>query len=44
MQTDSVKPERFAKGLEKLDWVGGRNIRIHLRWARGDPEQIRLLA
>jgi hypothetical protein len=26
----------FREGLQKLGWVGGRNIRIDARWAAGD--------
>jgi putative ABC transport system substrate-binding protein len=29
----------FREGLQKLGWIGGRNIRLNIRWARpGDPE------
>jgi hypothetical protein len=31
----------FAQGLERLGWTIGRNVRIDLRWAAGDPERIR---
>ncbi len=31
----------FAQGLERLGWTIGRNVRIDLRWATGDPERIR---
>ena len=27
----------FLQGLQKLGWTGGRNIRIDVRWAGGDP-------
>jgi hypothetical protein len=33
----------LRKGVGKAG-LGGRNMRIDLRWARGDPERIRLLA
>jgi putative ABC transport system substrate-binding protein len=36
--------EALRKGLEKLDWVDGRNMRVDLRWAAGDPERMQLLA
>ena len=31
----------LAQGLALLGWNIGRNIRIDIRWARGDPEQLR---
>ena len=31
----------LAQGLAPLGWKIGRNIRIDIRWARGDPEQLR---
>ena len=31
----------FAQGLERLGWTIGRNVRIDIRWAAGDPERIR---
>ena len=26
----------FAKGLQELGWIDGRNIRIEYRWSAGD--------
>jgi putative ABC transport system substrate-binding protein len=34
----------LAQGLALLGWDIGRNIRIDIRWARGDPEQLRRYA
>jgi hypothetical protein len=34
----------LAQGLALLGWNIGRNIRIDIRWARGDPEQLRRYA
>jgi putative ABC transport system substrate-binding protein len=31
----------LAQGLALLGWNIGRNIRIDIRWAKGDPEQFR---
>ena len=31
----------LAQGLALLGWNIGRNIRIDIRWARGDPKQLR---
>jgi hypothetical protein len=31
----------LAQGLAPLGWNIGRNIRIDIRWARGDPKQLR---
>jgi putative ABC transport system substrate-binding protein len=30
--------------LQDLGWVNGRNIRIELRWAGGDPDRARFYA
>jgi putative ABC transport system substrate-binding protein len=41
---DPESPARlaaFAQGLADLGWTIGRNLRIHYRWAGGDPERIR---
>jgi putative ABC transport system substrate-binding protein len=41
-ENDSSAPARlgaFARGLEELGWIEGRNIRIDLRWAAGDLAQ-----
>jgi putative ABC transport system substrate-binding protein len=34
----------FLNGLQQLGWVDGRNLRIELRWAAGDPERMRKFA
>jgi putative ABC transport system substrate-binding protein len=34
----------FGQGLQQLGWTVGRNVRIEMRWAAGDPERIRLAA
>jgi putative ABC transport system substrate-binding protein len=34
----------FAQGLGDLGWTDGRNLRIYLRWGRGDINRIRALA
>jgi putative tryptophan/tyrosine transport system substrate-binding protein len=34
----------LAQGLEPLGWKVGRNIRMDIRWARGDPELLRRYA
>jgi putative ABC transport system substrate-binding protein len=31
----------FAHGLQQLGWTDGRNARLDVRWAAGDPERIR---
>jgi putative tryptophan/tyrosine transport system substrate-binding protein len=31
----------FLQGLQQLGWTDGRNVRIGLRWAAGDPELTR---
>jgi ABC-type uncharacterized transport system substrate-binding protein len=31
----------FLQGLQQLGWTDGRNVRIDLRWAAGDPELTR---
>ena len=28
----------FLQGLQKLGWTIGRNVRIDIRWAAGDPD------
>jgi len=30
--------------LQELGWVDGRNVRIELRWAGGDPDRARFYA
>jgi putative tryptophan/tyrosine transport system substrate-binding protein len=34
----------FAKGLQELGWIDGRNIRIEYRWSAGDAERTRKYA
>ena len=34
----------FLDALAKSGWIDGRNLRIDLRFAAGDPDQIRVLA
>ena len=34
----------LREGLQSLGWVEGRNIRIDIRWAGGDPEKARTFA
>jgi putative ABC transport system substrate-binding protein len=34
----------FVRMLEQLGWVEGRNVRIDIRWAGGDPAQARRYA
>ena len=29
----------FKETLHQLDWIDGRNIRVEVRWARGDPAE-----
>ena len=31
----------FKEILHQLDWIDGRNMRIEVRWARGDPAEAR---
>jgi putative ABC transport system substrate-binding protein len=31
----------LRQGLEKLDWIEGRNIRIEARWSGSDPDRLR---
>ena len=38
-ESDRTAPARiasFLRGLEKLGWIEGRNIRLDVRWAAGD--------
>ena len=30
----------FLQGMEKLGWIDGRNVRVHIRWAGGSAERI----
>jgi putative ABC transport system substrate-binding protein len=34
----------FIQALAGLGWIDGRNVRIDLRWGRGDTNRIRALA
>jgi putative ABC transport system substrate-binding protein len=34
----------FLQGLERLGWAIGRNVRIDIRWAAGEPERFRQYA
>jgi putative ABC transport system substrate-binding protein len=34
----------FVRGLQELGWTDGRNARLDVRWAAGDPERIRRYA
>jgi putative ABC transport system substrate-binding protein len=34
----------FVHGLQQLGWTDGRNARLDVRWAAGDPERIRRYA
>jgi putative ABC transport system substrate-binding protein len=34
----------FTQALADLGWTDGRNVRMDLRWGRGDPNRIRALA
>jgi putative ABC transport system substrate-binding protein len=36
-----ARHEAFLKGLEKLGWTPGRNVRIEVRWSGGDEAQTR---
>jgi putative tryptophan/tyrosine transport system substrate-binding protein len=29
----------FKEILRQLDWIDGRNVRVEIRWARGDPAE-----
>ena len=34
----------FVQGLQQLGWTDGRNVRIDVRWAAGDPDRFRRYA
>ena len=34
----------FVQMLQQLGWTEGRNVRIDIRWARGDPKEARRYA
>src|SRR4051812_28288374 len=36
--------DAFVQQLNELGWIDGRNVRIHSRWAGGDPERARIYA
>jgi len=31
----------FLQGLQQLGWIAGRNVRLDVRWAAGDADQVR---
>jgi putative ABC transport system substrate-binding protein len=31
----------FKEILHQLDWIDGHNVRVEIRWARGDPAEAR---
>ena len=39
-----VRLDGLRKGLEKMDWVEGRNLRIEARFGAADPERVRAYA
>jgi putative ABC transport system substrate-binding protein len=46
-ENDSVAKDSFVwfrQGLEELGWTEGRNLRMDVRWAAGDPERMRAFA
>jgi putative ABC transport system substrate-binding protein len=46
-ESDTSAQARLAalrEGLQKAGWVEGRNVRLEVRWASGDLEQMRLYA
>ena len=34
----------FTQGLAELGWIDGRNLRMEIRWGRGDIDRIRTFA
>src|SRR5262245_12723822 len=34
----------FVQMLQQLGWIEGRNVRIDIRWTRGDPAEARRYA
>ena len=36
-----VRLDGLRKGLEKMDWVEGRNLRIDVRFGGADPDRLR---
>jgi putative tryptophan/tyrosine transport system substrate-binding protein len=46
-ENDPVQKTRlsaFTQALANLGWTDGRNVRMDVRWGRGDPNRIRALA
>src|SRR6516164_6556126 len=46
-ENDPVEKARisaFTQALADLGWTDGRNVRMDLRWGRGDPNRIRAVA
>src|SRR5262249_29715624 len=37
----TARTTAFLQTLQQLGWTDGRNLRIDIRWAAGDPERIR---
>jgi putative ABC transport system substrate-binding protein len=35
---------RFTQGLAELGWIDGRNLRMEIRWGRGDVDRIQIFA
>ena len=42
--TMKLRVSAFTQALADLDWTDGRNVRMDLRWGRGDIDRIRALA
>ena len=45
-ENDPVQKTRlsaFTQALADLGWTDGRNVRMDVRWGRGDPNRIRAL-
>jgi putative ABC transport system substrate-binding protein len=42
--SDDERIRAFREGMQKLGWIEGRNLRIDLRFASGDPDRIRTYA
>ena len=47
LMNTTVSPEQqtnltaFLQALQQLGWTAGRNVQIEIRWAEGDPREIR---
>jgi putative ABC transport system substrate-binding protein len=39
-----VRISAFKQGLTKLGWIEGRNLRMDVRWAAGNVDQLRIFA